>query len=45
MALLELIEKGADAELARDLLAYARERLERPLPAGWEAQRMIVARP
>ena len=27
MALLELIEKGADADLVRDLLAYASERL------------------
>src|SRR3954465_4263615 len=27
MALLELIEKGPDAELVRDLLAYASERL------------------
>src|SRR3954470_22218891 len=27
MALLELIEKGADADLVRDLLAYAGERL------------------
>ena len=45
MALLELIEKGADAELARDLLAYARERLERPLPAGWEEQREILQTP
>jgi hypothetical protein len=34
MALLELIEKGADADLVRELLAFASERLPRPARAG-----------